>query len=477
MQVLVSGVASNSLPSQGGGFPFTEVDSQTMETEVFLRSGTPLYVGIRSIWGSVLCPGENVQFYDFAGSHTLTITEVVEQQAKLLSGFGSDPTDPKTQNKDVTPGTPVSATYALGSQFFMQLAKPAQPPNQPTPISSMYALSNANITPAISEPTLFPNNVVIEYHQSTSENTKLFTATHLGTVTVTITPDDTSISPVTVNITVVNPSSLGSVHNDIDTTLFSLGHRRGVLPQFLKGQIERESNFHPKSWRYEVLSVDLASISGGQNLRTQSPYSQFRLATSDGLAQGTGIIHDDISPRSSLSIRHNGILGPIMDADTLVSASAIYVNNDARQHWSQYSPARARAVAANPALLNVTAQTPIASSWGLLQILYTTAIAPMHFQGIDGSRNPSFLFDTAANWSSNGGSLELGSGYLRRIFSTANPGIDQQDPDMAAPPALTNAFRGAFNYYNHSGTTGAYGAEVIKFSNSYTPVSAGQIFE
>src|SRR5262249_52415773 len=113
---------------------------------------------------------------------------------EILFRFGGEPADPKTHKKDITPGTPVSATYALGSQFFMQLAKPAQPPNQPTPISSMYALSNANIMPAISDPTLFPNNVVIEYHQSTSANTKLFTATHLGTVTVTITPDDTSIS-------------------------------------------------------------------------------------------------------------------------------------------------------------------------------------------------------------------------------------------------------------------------------------------
>jgi hypothetical protein len=396
---------------------------------------------------------------------------------KLLSGFGSDPADPNTQNKDVTPGTPVSATYALGSQFFMQLAKPAQPPNQPTPISSMYALSNANITPAISDPTLFPDNVVIEYHQSTSENTKLFTATHLGTVTVTITPDDTSISPVTVNITVVNPSSLGSVQNDIDTALFSLGHRRGVLPQFLKGQIQRESNFNPQSWRYEVLSVDMASVSGGQDLRTQNPYSQFRLATSDGLAQGTGIIHEDISPRSIYSIPHNGVLGPITDADTLVSASAIYVNNDATQHWSRFSPARARAVAANPALLDFTAQTPIASSWGFLQILYTTAIAPMNFQGIGGSQNPSFLFDTADHLSNNGGSLEPASGYLRRIFSRANPGIDQQDPDLANPSALTNAFRGAFNYYNHNSTAGAYGAAVINFSRSYTPVPAGQIFQ
>jgi hypothetical protein len=134
-------------------------------------------------------------------------------------------------------------------------------------------------------------------------------------------------------------------------------------------------------------------------------------------------------------------------------------------------------VAANPALLNFTAQTPIASSWGFLQILYTTAIAPMNFQGIGGSRNPSFLFDTADHLSNNGGSLEPASGYLRRIFSQANPGIDQQNPDLANPAAFTNAFRGAFNYYNHNSTTGAYGAAVINFSSSYAPVPAGQIFQ
>lgn len=453
-------------------------------TAVFMSGSTTVgtvsrpidgFAGALLAAGSASQPITSVQIFSDAD---FAIAQIRSGNAALTlrSGFGTGPTDAGTEAKDVTQGTPVNASYPLGSQFFIQLAKPGSSPNQPTPVSSRFSLSSAAVAPAISGATLFSSNVLIEFDQNTSKDTKFFRATHLGTVVLTITPDDSSLSPVTVNISVVAPASLGSTHTDIDASLVDLGHRRGIPPHFLKGQIQRESNFNPESYRYEPLSVDFGSVSGGANVRTVNPYALYRLATTDRLAQGANILPEDISPRSIYSIDHNGVISPITAADQFVSAGDIYDVNDATQHWSRFSARTAARVAANPALLDFTAQTPLAASYGYLQILYTTAIAPMRWQGIAGARNPSFLFDTTAHLNSGGGSLDAGSGYLRRIFSRANPQINLQAPDLTAPADFTNAFTGAFNFYNHNSTTGAYGTAVIRNSGSFTPVPASSIF-
>jgi hypothetical protein len=263
------------------------------------------------------------------------------------------------------------------------------------------------ITPAITGDTLFPGKVALEFDRSTIGTIKSFQAVHLGTVTLTIKPTDPSISPspITVNIVVAAPTQLGTTQKKYDTVLIDYANRRGIPPQLLKGQVQQESKFNPQSYRYEPLSSDLKAISGGKNLRIKSPYSLYRLATSDRLPQGTAILPADISPRSKYSIVVNGVRRPILDSDQFVSASAIYNANNSIQNWGKVSPRRAARVAANPSLLNFTAQTPLASSYGLLQIMYTTAIDSMGWEGIDGAQNPSNLFDTDANLAAGGGSL------------------------------------------------------------------------
>jgi len=402
-------------------------------------------------------------------SYTPTNTGLI-----MHAGFGGGPTAPGTETKSVDQAA-VSASIPLGSQFFIQLAK-AGSTGSAVPVPADFVLGTASISPAITGATLFPNSVVLEFDANSANDTKDFRAVHLGAVTLTITPSDPSLNPVTVNITVIQPASLGSTHNDIDAALFDFGNRRGIPPHFLKGQIQRESDFDPQSYRYEPLSVDMRSISAGANLRTQSPYSLYRMATSDGLAQGANILPDDISPRSIYDIARGGVTRTIVDTDQFVSAADVYNENDGTQNWSSNSPARARRVAANPTLLDFTAQTPIAASYGFLQILYTTAIAPMRWRGINGSRNPSFLFDTDAHLSAGGGSLDAGSGYLRRIFGRANPTINLPSPAFTAPTDFTAAFRRAFNMYNHKSTTGGYGAAVIGNAASFSPVPATSIF-
>jgi hypothetical protein len=398
-------------------------------------------------------------------------------QLELLSGTGNGPDDPGTEVARVGQDA-IFAQFPLGSRFFLQLIQRDQS-GTPVPVTSSFTLEPGLIAPSINEPTLFPNNVVIEYDPATASATKFFQAIHLGTVTLTITPVDTSIRPTTVRISVNAPVGLGALHNEVDSSLITLGHRRGIPPHFLKGQIQKESGFDPTAYRYEVLSVDMNYVSAGQNLRARRPYSLYRLATSDGLSQGTDILRADISPRSiyDITVRLPFIplffVRPIADDDTLVSAENIYLTNDGTANWSTYSPSRAARVATNPGLLQFTAQTPLAASYGLLQILYSTAIAPMGWSGVGGAQNPSYLFDTDVNTAGGGGSVSLGSDYLRRMFARANPGAN---PTFDSPADFLDAFTNAFNMYNHASITGLYGFQVISNSAAFSPTPATPIF-
>ncbi len=119
---------------------------------------------------------------------------------------------------------------------------------------------------------------------------------------VVITPADTSITPVTVAVSVIAPTSLGTTQAGFDAHIIDLAHRFGIPPQYLKAQVQQESGFNRSAYRNEVLSKDFEEVSGGAQLRTQNPYSLYRLATSDGLTQGTQILTADLSPRSVFNI-------------------------------------------------------------------------------------------------------------------------------------------------------------------------------
>jgi hypothetical protein len=166
------------------------------------------------------------------------------------------------------------------------------------------------------------------------------------------------------------------------------------------------------------------------------------------------------------------------ETDTLVSALEIYRLNEAIQHWNRWSDTnRLRRLERDPTLLDFTAQTTIASSYGLLQIMYETAVEAMAWTGVNGARNPSYLLDTPTNIEAGGGSMELGSGYLTSVFSRANPQVDLAVPNFTTTADFRRAFTKAFNYYNHDGTTGDYGTDVvINRAPSFLPRTATPIF-
>jgi len=402
--------------------------------------------------------------------------------------------------------SPIVARLPLGAEFSFELTRKSDG----GAIASSYTLSKPSLKPDIIGATLFPDNPVLEFDAATTAKKKQFRAVHMGAETLTITPSDGSLSPVTVNVTINKPASLGTRYGKYDEGMVYWANQRGIPPQFLKGQIERESAFNPKSYRYEPLGADLAYISAGANTpsawpystvnkRTKWPYSSYRLTTKDGLSQGDRLIEEDISPRQMyyvyvptgdccnefddyfpyMDFIVDGDIRKIEPVDIHVPALDIYWHNP-HQNWPAASnQKRVAEVRKDPGLLNFTAQTTIAASYGLLQVMYDTAVGPMKWQGVQGDRNPSYLFDVDPNNEKEGdpGTLILGTGYFVGEFVSYEPEALYISAQYQTDDQFKAIFTCIYNRYNHGLCGGNYGSDVMKFSRPYHPVPSSAIFQ
>ncbi|MFH0988580.1 MAG: hypothetical protein V1799_01020 [bacterium] len=194
---------------------------------------------------------------------------------------------------------------------------------------------------------------------------------------------------------------------DIDSICISYGGKYGVPPHFIKGQMEQEADHHGNrfnpSYRYEPYTVQFwpgviamvtnpffvrespvndPPIPQHQNVRTiEYPYpnktvwdmvydhSQLVNDINDESHRLYGIRNTDgsmnFSPYSTLTNKYREYLNEFLE--TYNSSIAISKANERivvflRDKWKG-------------GLKNVKAQTRIASSYGLLQMLYTTALA------------------------------------------------------------------------------------------------------
>jgi hypothetical protein len=390
----------------------------------------------------------------------------------------------------VTPGQTKIARVPLGSTLRLKFQK-----EDGTPLPSTFSLGTAVINPSIPTPTLFPNHVLIEFDRDSVSSQKDFRAVHLGNVALTIMPTDTAVAPITVSIQVVRPLQLGSLQTQFDDIFVEFGHQRGITPQLLKGLARRESgpNFRADAYRYEPFR-DFFDISVGQNLLSQLPYSRYRLATADGLSQGQNLLSADISPRSLYFIKREGTLRKISDTDVFVSALEILQQNDSLlgvkdpsvpdQNWSARTSLNTRNLfMAQPNLLNFTAQTTLSASYGVMQLLYSTAIRPVGWTGLKVAGvcysdptdcNPSYLFDLPDNTLRGGGTVALASDYVRRKFIDNNPSISTSNPAYLGPPNLDQDYKNALKSYN---LDPSYPSEVVDLSNRFLPVASGGIFQ
>ncbi|HSY48725.1 MAG TPA: hypothetical protein VLC46_07940 [Thermoanaerobaculia bacterium] len=383
--------------------------------------------------------------------------------------------------KAVTPDQTIYAQVPLGLELRLGLKRNG------AYLPAKYELSPATLS-NVATPTLYPTNVVLEYNRALHEGQKTFRGVHLGTQKLTVTPDDTTLKPFTFTLGVFDPGNLGDTDVQYDSFFVLWGNKRGFPPHVLKGLVRQEGPFDPLSYRYEPLSA----TTGDRFIETQlstAPYSSYLLSTSTGISRGALLLDlnagqtaytllDDVSPRKSFVLARNAAQTPTpitpLDVcpNACVSARQIFEANDGKQNWSD--PSYVGNVDwwddQHLGLLEFTAQTPTAASYGLMQTMYVRAIE-LKWQTTDGRQNPSLLFDTQANTNIGGGSISIGTRELYSAYRACNAPDLATDPDFADSAAYQSQMIDAFNWYNHGNADRNvdYGDKAWSFSQQFSP--------
>jgi hypothetical protein len=389
------------------------------------------------------------------------------------------------------------------------------------PLPSGFSLGSPSLSGNLDSNALFAGNAVFQFTDQV-DNKVVLQGVHLGTQQITITPNDTTIPPVSITLSVEDPQSLGGSHGDLDSMLYPLADDTGVPPQMIKGQVATEGGFDPMAWRYEPLNGgvgDFAVSNDPKDLRIQNPYNSLNLPTigdgvnpSDcgkrydyaahvdsripdpncvGLAQGATfsqqvmgdiaqthftIVIPERNPNTGAELLGgNGqpLTRPLTASDRYVSVRDIYDSNDGVYHWSRHGNPNAVAQLEN-GTVDFSAQLSLASSYGLLQVTYAKAIES--WTGNTGScgptdlMDPDNLFDTTCNLYNGGGSLGVGTRITEKSFASNN----STSPSVTGEPAFERLFLNAYQKYD-PGEPG-YGNSVITNTKRFEPGPTGNIF-
>jgi hypothetical protein len=348
-------------------------------------------------------------------------------------------------------------------------------------VPSTFTLGTASVEPDVAPDALYKNATLIRF-TTTDANAARYQSVHRGTVAVTITPKDSSVPGGTLTVRVEVPVALGTRGQGLDPDLDLIAHRYGAPPQFIKAHADKESTgrFNRLAYRYEPIGPyvgDLLAVSRGKDLRTVAPYKDYRFETiqdslDPALPFGSLVTLEDLNVSSGLVVgcNANGSGGHALTLqDPLPTAWEIFRCNDAVMNWTVRAraagPVRARSLRTDP----FTAQTSLASSYGLLQMTYVTAIDQMKWPGDSfGLRNPSALFDTFDNHLRDAGSLSVGT---QKVLKDLKNVVDVSRIDTYQK--LLDAFVRAWGRYN-PGEAG-YGQSVAGRVPQYHPTGASPV--
>ncbi len=269
---------------------------------------------------------------------------------------------------------------------------------------------------------------------------------------------------------------LGTTHPDFDAQIMLFADRSGIPPQLVKAHVAQESGsgFNPKAYRYEPLSYDFGRINFTFVRGVRQPSNQlldnrlapWRFGVSGDcrrvtLPQGTSLDRKSLEaskregfdiqlnkagvPLCQVSAEDQGVSTRLIDsADALVSMQNIFFTNDSDNNWSSHSgvdfPRWFRDYVRH-GNQPFTAQTTIAASYGLLQVMYPTAVQIEGF--IDNAkggigRPPSSLFSPTI-------SLDLGTGYLGRLYDNLDA---PQEGDVESKDHVFFQYAPALLLYN-----------------------------
>lgn len=382
--------------------------------------------------------------------------------------------------------------YKLGQSFSAQVV-PLQPNgSEGAPLMVQEKISNVipnnPILSMISNTaiTLFDGNVLLHFPTDSMENLHEFFGVHSGQATIDLRFLANSNSfTLHVPIRIVNCAfdrfvlacdpRLGSTHPDFDTQIMIFADRSGIPPQLVKAHVAQESGsgFDPKAYRYEPLSYDFGRINFTFVRGVRQPSNQlldkrlapWRFGVSSNckrvtLPQGTSLDPKslDASKREGFDIQLNKASVPLCQVsdvgqgsstrlinsnDSLISMQNIYFTNKTANNWYPRSGDFADKFDdyVDGGNQPFTAQTVIAASYGLLQVMYPTAVQVQGFTerflgGI--GRPPSELFRPVI-------ALDLGTCYLSSIYDDLQA---PQDQDFNSRDQLMFQFGPPLQLYN-----------------------------
>jgi hypothetical protein len=296
-------------------------------------------------------------------------------------------------------------------------------------VPAAFSFGPATLAPGVESRALFPGIALHRFTSAVSEELHV-QAVHLGIVTVTVTPSDPEIAGGTIAIEVSAPERFGAAVSGFDSDIVKTAHRTGVPAHFIRGHVSKESGGNRMAYRYEPIGPtfgDLEYISRGETMRAQPPFEDYRLefvadtASQIPFLQGEKTNIADINPRASLRINcaANGTggnpIGTDIDHITNPLAWEIFRCNDAQQNWTR--KAGKKATDRKKKLQNdpFTAQTTLAASYGLMQMMFGLAVE-MDWRADDQTQNPSKLFDPPGAVDRGEGSLLAGSRHVGNLL-------------------------------------------------------------
>lgn len=485
-QVLVTDV--NGAPvSLYGIIPYAALRVR-MHAREGASGSTALFASAR-LWH--IPPTGAMQWFDaIFHLQTVTVAPAVSRFSLKLSFDGNSGAPITFQTQNFRAPTTVAR---LGARFSIDVSPLMADGTRGPQLSHTVSISDVEITtvkdPSISQKitTLFADSTLLQVGGAGQDVQHAFFAIHSGSATIGVrfsySGRDYEVQvPIAVascgnhSFIACEPNLGGQVSATqlvLDKKIADLADRSGIPPQLLKAQVMHESGFRANAYRYEPLSYDFRYHSRGlANIRRPllpwllAESTDCRTISNPGGLGTSSLGSPDVSPRQIYGVMTNqGVplcrvmslpnplpqVAGISSQMNLVSMENVLYTNDA----CLYNNHCARWATVNAGSFNdfadyqvdndpFSAQTVIAASYGLHQLMYETAVR-MGYTTNGRGLPPSGLLDANT-------SLDLGAEYLAEQFennSALSQGtyfadvesfLFQYGPalrDYNGPPALT----------------------------------------
>lgn len=275
---------------------------------------------------------------------------------------------------------------------------------------------------------------------------------HLGVQTLVISPQDSAkYPPISIQLNAIRPTQVGTgihdcthtqadgtivdtIYANCDDLVIDQAHAKGLPPQFIKSEMWQESykhSFKKDSFRYEP-SYDRTYVSQPddslQNVQEPESLAYYNSRFFRKGSMNPAITTQQVHLRSQYWAKlSNGTFGYIPDN---FEKSFKGLNYYPLTSWNMIDTDLNHQKNANGAgdpqgwfrgvswpkdgkRFNFVAQTLVASSYGIMQIMYPTAVEEMNYQEGGVGREPLELFRPKIN-------VDLGVGYLAIKYKELN---------------------------------------------------------